>query len=115
MKYGIRVKDVMSRKPISVLEGDSLLNVSKILFKSRRGAVTVLDNGGKLVGIVTSTDIVNKAIAKGKLPSRTKVKEIMSKRLLTFSPDDDLSVVAIMIGVHLESWDFFQELAETAL
>ena len=94
MKYGIRVKDIMARKPVSVFETDDLCKVAKILANSKRGAVTVLDDSGTLTGIVTATDIVTKAISKSKNPMKLKVKEIMSTKLLTFSPDDDISVVA---------------------
>lgn len=94
MKYGIRVKDVMARKPVSVMARDDLCRVAHVLAKTKRGAVTVLGNDGKLLGIVTATDIVTKGVSKGCNPKKTKVKDIMSKNLLTFSPDDDLGFVA---------------------
>ena len=94
MRYGIRVKDVMGRKPISVMARDNLCDVAKVLAKTKRGAVTVLGNSGKLLGIVTATDIVTKGISKGRDPKKAKVKDIMSKRILKFSPDDDLGFVA---------------------
>jgi CBS domain-containing protein len=94
MRYGIRVKDIMARKPLSVMEDDSLCKVAKVLTDSKRGAVTVLDHSGNLVGIVTATDLVTKALSKRKNPEKTIVKDIMSSKILSFSPEDDISFVA---------------------
>jgi CBS domain-containing protein len=49
------------------------------------GAVPIVDNQ-KLVGMITDRDIVLRCIAE-KHPASSKVEEIMSKRLITVTPD----------------------------
>jgi CBS domain-containing protein len=55
------------------------------------GAIPVVD-GGRLVGIVTDRDIVVRAIAAGKDPKTTKVRDIMSADPITVAPQDDVKM-----------------------
>ena len=49
----------------------------------------LIANKGRLQGILTTTDITRKAVAKGKSP-RIKVKEIMTSPVMYVSPEDDV-------------------------
>ena len=49
------------------------------------GALIVMD-GGRLVGIFTERDVLNKVLAAGLEPGRTKVSEVMTKDPFTIPP-----------------------------
>lgn len=89
MKTGIKVCDVMTKKPIVVSPDDNLKDCAKKMLRQRVGSLIVKE-GDKLVGIVTEKDFVNKVVADGKDPSKTKVQDIMKKRVTTISPEVDI-------------------------
>jgi len=47
------------------------------------GCMVVVDDAGKILGILTERDIVQKVVADGYDPKTTPVKEIMSKDVIT--------------------------------
>jgi CBS domain-containing protein len=62
-KGGNRVKDVMSFPPITSKADDSVAEVAKILDEKRIKRLPVVDDQGKLIGIISRADIV-RAIGK---------------------------------------------------
>lgn len=77
-----KVKDVVKSPIISVEEGSSVIEAAKVMAEKKISGI-VITNKGKPVGLVTERDIVSKVVAAGKDPSRTSVKEVMSKPLIT--------------------------------
>ena len=53
-------------------------------------SVGVLDAGGKLVGVVSQSDISDKVAVENKCPAWMRVGEIMSTTLVTVTPDRSL-------------------------
>jgi len=49
--------------------------------------VGVVDDGGKLSGVISQSDISDKVAAENKYPESMKVSEIMSRSLLTVTPE----------------------------
>jgi CBS domain-containing protein len=85
------VADVMTRNPI-VLDSDApLAEAARAMRDSDIGDVIVLEEGA-ICGIATDRDIVVRAIADGKDPATTPIKDICSKDVTTLaseSPVDD--------------------------
>jgi len=50
----------------------------------------VIDGGGRLVGVVSQSDISDKVAAENKCPAWMRVAEIMSTELVTVTPDRSL-------------------------
>ncbi len=86
----------MSTPPLTVKKDSSVQEAAKIMFNNKVGSVLVVDNDGKLIGIVTERDLVY-LVASGKLhlASEYPVWEIMTENPVTASPretiDDALS------------------------
>ncbi|MDE3839194.1 CBS domain-containing protein [Bacillus methanolicus] len=80
-----KIRDIMTTD----VETCSLLdNVYEVAVKMKDlnvGAIPVVDNG-KLVGMITDRDIVIKCIAE-KNPPSSKVEDIMSRQLVTVTPE----------------------------
>ncbi|MBN1156323.1 CBS domain-containing protein [Candidatus Woesearchaeota archaeon] len=89
MKTGYKVCDAMTRSPVSIDDNVTLEQCARMMEKNHVGALLVKDNG-KLLGLLTEQDIVRKAIAKGMVPGRTKVKNIMVTRVKTIAPEKDI-------------------------
>ncbi|GAJ59591.1 hypothetical protein B23_2816 [Geobacillus thermoleovorans B23] len=62
------------------------------------GAIPIVDDG-RLVGMITDRDIVVRGMAE-KRPGSTAVTEVMSRDLVTLSPDDSVQKAADMMARH---------------
>lgn len=89
VKYGIRVREIMTRKPVTINKEASIATAAKIMTQNRVGSLIIIDKG-KLSGIITEGDILRRAFIKNKSPTKTKVWQIMTKDVVTAHPDDDL-------------------------
>lgn len=76
VKTRIIVKDIMNSPVISASPNDNLQKIAEQMIKAGIGSVVIVDNG-KPVGIVSDGDIVTKAVAKDRLPSKVLAKDIM--------------------------------------
>lgn len=86
-----KCSEVMTKNPFCCLPDDTLAVVAQTMKSKGIGSVPVVENVGanKLVGIVTDRDIVLKAIAEGRDPQTTRVKEVMAHKVVTCRVDDD--------------------------
>jgi len=84
----MKVADLIgSRKEVfSILESLSVLEAAKYLREKQVRSVGILDSTGKLVGVVSQSDVSDKVAAENKCPAWMKVSEIMSTDLLTVTP-----------------------------
>lgn len=53
----LKVKDIMTKRPVSAKATDSVEAVAALLMHNSFGGVPVVDNDGKVCGIITDTDI----------------------------------------------------------
>lgn len=85
----IYVKDVMVKPVIKIDENKTVKQAGELMKKTRRGCLIVMRKG-KPIGIVSDSDIIKRVVAENLLPSKVKVKDIMSSPLVTISPDDEI-------------------------
>ena len=81
--------DIIKQQVISSLKPDNTVIEAAILMTSANiAAVVVLDEDGKLVGIITERDMTRRVIAKNLDPKETPIFEIMTKKPDTLAPAD---------------------------
>jgi len=82
------VKEIMS-SPVNSIEFDKTAKeAAEYMSKTRRGFLVVTSKG-RPVGVLSDSDMI-KITAKDLKASAVKVKDIMSKPVVTVSPDDDV-------------------------
>ena len=82
---------IASRKEIySVTEETTVHETARYLREREVRAVGVVDAAGKLVGVVSQSDISDKVAAENKCPAWLRVPEIMTKELVTVTPEMSL-------------------------
>ena len=81
-----RVKELMS-KPITLPSSASVADAARKMRAAHIGSVVVEDRSGPC-GIVTDRDIAVRAVADGRDPLTTPLKDVCSSTLTTVSPDD---------------------------
>ena len=88
MKIGIKVGDVMTRDFVSIKPDTKIPQCSKEMISQRVGSLIVKTNR-KLEGILTEGDIV-RALASKKDISKIRAKDIMSRKIVTIGPSEDI-------------------------
>jgi CBS domain-containing protein len=85
----MKVADLIgSRKEVfSIPETKSVLDAAKYLREKQVRSAGVVDSSGKLIGVVSQSDISDKVAAENKCPAWTSVTEIMSRELVTVTPE----------------------------
>lgn len=78
------VKNVMAKPVITIEKGSSVHEATKIMCEKQIGCIVVTEKG-KPVGIATERDILQRVVAKGLDASKVKMKDIMSKPLITIN------------------------------
>ncbi len=86
----LKVKDVMSRKVVSVPPTEDVVFAFEKLMKHKISSLPVVD-GQKLVGIVTATDLGHNLILD-KYEIGTIVEKVMVEDVVSVSPEDDLMI-----------------------
>ena len=83
------IPEIVNRQKISSLKGEnSVLEAATMMANANIGAVVVVDDDGKLVGIITERDMTLRVVSKALDPKETKIADIMTTNPDTLSPDD---------------------------
>lgn len=77
----------------SISEDKSVHDAAADLVEHRIGALLVLDSKNKLAGIISERDILNECVNRANLLKKTKIKTVMSKKLIIGTMDDDVDYI----------------------
>lgn len=97
MLTGIRVREVMRNKVVSIEDSASIMECAKKMAKEEVGSL-VIQQGNEVKGIITEQDLARKALAKGLDPKATKVNKLMVKKVYTIGPDNDVYEAVVKMG-----------------
>jgi CBS domain-containing protein len=87
------VNEVMTRQVELVGPNDSIQRAAKAMARIDAGVLPVAE-GDRLVGMITDRDIAVRAVAEGRDPARTIVKDVMSAEVRYCFDDEDVADVA---------------------
>jgi CBS domain-containing protein len=83
----------MSRDVRIANAAETLQEAAEVMADEGVGALPVGDEG-RLVGLITERDIVCRAVALGRAPADTPVREVMSEEVLYCFEDEDVDETA---------------------
>lgn len=83
-----RIRDVMTTNPQTLPESTTVREAAETMRANDIGDVVVVDDDGKLSGILTDRDTVVRVVAEGRDPGATRIGDIASRELTAVSPDD---------------------------
>lgn len=98
----MKVADLIaSRKEVySISETATVHDAARFLREKQVRAVGVTDNGGKLTGVVSQSDISDKVAAENKCPAWMRVTEIMTPKLISVTPEIALDECLRLMEKH---------------
>ncbi|MCW8855367.1 MAG: CBS domain-containing protein [Gammaproteobacteria bacterium] len=98
----MKVRDIMTTKVESIEPTAVLRKAARKMSELNIGSMAVVDDDGKLLGIITDRDISVYAIAMGRNPQDTEVQKVMTRDVATCLADQDISDAAtIMQQQHI--------------
>jgi len=86
----ITVGQIVRRKAVVVSPDDTVHRVAQVLSKNKVGSAVVV-SGDEIVGVITDRDILDKVVAKGRNPRKTKVRDVMTANPVTIEDDYTIS------------------------
>jgi CBS domain-containing protein len=93
----MRVKELMSHPAVTCPETATLDQAARLMWEYDCGVVPVVNDDGKLAGVVTDRDICMAAYAQGKPLAAITVATAMAKQVVASHLDDDIeSAEALM-------------------
>ena len=97
------VRDAMVPEPTTLSVGDSAQDAGRCFAEREEvRAVFVVDDDGRLVGVITRKTLVREVVAAGRHPAEVKLREIAEPPLFTLDP-----ALSLDDGFHqLEERDF---------
>jgi len=102
-----KVKEVWSILPYA-----SVYDALKLMGEKQIGALMVIDDKGKVAGIISERDYARKVILKGKSSKETKVEEIMTRASEMFAVRPENTVeecMILMTGKHVRHLPVFEK------
>jgi len=95
-----QVRELMTESPRTVPPDASAVDAAKVMQNEDAGVVPIVEDDGRLVGVVTDRDIALRVVAEGREPDSTKVAEIASQNLATVDPQQDIDEALRLMAEH---------------
>lgn len=88
----MKVKEVMTATPYYCQPETNLGSATELMWNANCGFLPVEGANGKTVGVVTDRDICVALGTRNRLPGDVTVGEVMSGKLYSCDPDDDIHI-----------------------
>ena len=85
------VSMAMSSNVIFLTPDDTAARAARLLMRHNIGALPVCSKDGRLRGLVTDRDITLRCVALDNPPEETKLREIMTRGVVSIAPHDDIT------------------------
>ena len=92
----VSVNEIMSTDLIKVEQQTNLDICARMMLEKKISSIVVVDDEGELKGIITKSDMVE-TYARN-YPSRLKVDQYMTKKVITVAPDENLHMILLLMS-----------------
>ena len=94
----MKIREVMTNRVVKIHPEESVSVAARTLQHYNIGALPVCGYDGALCGVVTDRDLVTRCLAAGGKPEQMKVRDVMTGKVVSASPDMDTSAAASLMG-----------------
>jgi signal-transduction protein with cAMP-binding, CBS, and nucleotidyltransferase domain len=93
-----RVRSVMERKKLLIASPETtVVGAAKLMAKRKVGAVMVVDDDRKLIGMFTERDVIMRVIAEGRDVQTTQLGEVMTTLPQSVDPDKSFGYALLLM------------------
>lgn len=97
MKTGIKVQDAMTKAPVCVGPEKTILDCSKLMKEKNIGSLIITSKNKEILGLITVKDILKKGVVPGKDLVTTKVRDLMTKDVVTLNGHEDIYEAMVLM------------------
>ena len=87
---GTKIAEVMTQRPRAVTAQIQVREAARLMEEEDVGSLPVVDDGERLIGIVTDRDVAVRVVGRGLNPDTTVVGDVASTDVAVLTPDHDL-------------------------
>jgi CBS domain-containing protein len=95
-----RAGDVMTGDVCTIHFSDSVENAARAMVRRDCGALPVVNDSGRLIGMITDRDVVTRIVARGLDPRRARVDECMSDQVFACYEEDLIESCMWLMSRH---------------
>lgn len=92
----LKAKDIMTTSVTTISPDATIYDAVSLLYNKRISGLPVVDSEKKLVGIITENDVLNLVFSGN--ARTTKVSDIMTRNVLSFSPETEVDKISLAIS-----------------
>ena len=96
----MKVKNLMTPEPRTCTRATNLAEAAALMLDADCGILPVVDDQGKIVGVVTDRDMYIALATRNKLASQLTVGEVARSEVVTCGPDDDVQAALATMKQH---------------
>jgi len=96
----MNIKNLMTSSPRTCTRGTNLAEAAALMLDADCGILPVVDEQGKLVGVVTDRDMYIALATRYRLASELTVGEVARTKVFTCGPDDDVQTALATMKQH---------------
>lgn len=96
----MKVRDVMTEEPRTCSGATNLAEAAALMLDADCGILPVVDEEGRLTGVVTDRDLYIALATRNRLPSELTVGDVARAEVFTCEPDDDLHAALRAMKTH---------------
>ena len=93
----MKVSELMTKNVVQIHPEESADVAARTLCRHNIGALPVCSDSGRLCGVVTDRDLVTRCMAPQLQPASTRVKDVMTKQVVSIQPDMDVRTAAFLM------------------
>jgi len=86
----MKIGDFMVKNVITLQADASVYDAVRLLNQNRIGCLVVVSSDNQIVGILTERDLLERVLEKCRNPKETRVSDVMTRNVITGTPDMDL-------------------------
>lgn len=94
------VRRIMNPNVVYLTPDDTATRAARLLARHNIGVLPVCSEDGRLRGIVTDRDIALRCVAFDNPADETKLRDIMTRGIVTVAPDDEISYAAKLMATE---------------
>ena len=94
----MQVEQIMNQPPVACRVHDTLNTAAQLMWEHDSGAIPVMGNDDRVIGIVTDRDICMAAYTQGRPLQAIPVQAAMAKQVFTCRPDDSVEDAEQLMG-----------------
>ena len=85
-----KIAEVMTQRPRAVTPQTTVREAARLMEEEDVGSLPVVDEGARLIGIVTDRDVAVRVVGRGLDSEKTVVGDVASRDVVALTPDHEL-------------------------